>query len=126
MQVEQTAPLSIDIRPTPSRRDNLCPCCDCRILRGCLKLVVKAGIKPLSPLWTLCSIIARIGAIPVPGPTKIHGTPGPGVRIPPFTSLTAISVPIVIITWRAAYPRTTSRAILYIHHSEVASDLSCI
>ena len=84
-----------------------------------------AWAEPLSPSWTLCSIIARIGAIPVPGPTKTQGTSELGVRIPPLTSRTGISITIVNVTDRVVYPRASQQAILYTHHIEVASDLSC-
>ena len=55
---------------------------------------------PFERWWIRCSIKARIGAIPVPGPTNIQGTSEPGARIPPFTSPTGISEPGVRIVFR--------------------------
>lgn len=81
---------------------------------------------PLEHWWIRCSIKARIGAIPVPGPTNIQGTSEPGACIPPFTSPTGISEPEISVIFQKFYPLSNQQAISYKHHIEVSLDSSCI
>lgn len=53
---------------------------------------------PIAPLRIRSSIIARMGAIPVPGPTKTQETGASGILISPFTNPTGISVPKIRIS----------------------------
>jgi len=84
-----------DIDSIPARKDSPWFDSDFQRREGYLLLMRDEEEIPLEPSWIRCSIIARIGAIPVPGPTKIHGTTELGVRIPPLTRPTGISEPVV-------------------------------
>lgn len=79
---------------------------------------------PLDPLSIRCSIIARIGAIPVPGPTKIHGTSDSGARIPPVTTPTGISVPTIRIKLTEISLLANQQAISYKRRAEVSLNSS--